>query len=68
MCETFPGLSEAKLKEGIFVGPEIRRLMKSNEIEMVMQEDEKEAWTAFKEVVNKFLGNYKDPEFKSRYC
>ncbi|CAH1114222.1 unnamed protein product [Psylliodes chrysocephalus] len=65
LCETFPGLSEAKLKEGIFVGPQIRRLMKTNEIEMVMQEDEKEAWTAFKQVINKFLGNYKDPEFES---
>jgi hypothetical protein len=26
-CKTFPYLSEAKLKEGIFVGPGIRKLM-----------------------------------------
>lgn len=32
---------EAKLNEGIFVEPQIRKLMKSNEIEIVIQEDEK---------------------------
>ncbi|GFW51248.1 uncharacterized protein TNCV_3595301 [Trichonephila clavipes] len=28
LCEQFPGLSDAKLKEGIFVGPDIRKLLK----------------------------------------
>ncbi|GFU57686.1 uncharacterized protein TNCV_3638411 [Trichonephila clavipes] len=27
LCEQFPGLSDAKLKEGIFVGPDIRKLL-----------------------------------------
>jgi hypothetical protein len=27
LCKTFPHLSEAELKEGVFVGPDIRKLM-----------------------------------------
>lgn len=63
LCKTFPALSEAKLKEGIFVGPQIRSLMKDTEFENVMEDKEKHAWNAFKEVVHKFLGNYKDPNY-----
>ncbi|GFT87554.1 uncharacterized protein TNCV_3759921 [Trichonephila clavipes] len=28
LCEQFPGLSDAKLKKGICVGPDIRKLLK----------------------------------------
>jgi len=31
LVEKFPEISEAKLKEGMFVGPQIRELMKDNE-------------------------------------
>jgi hypothetical protein len=61
----FPGLSEAKIKEGVFVGPDIRKLFKDEVFESKMVFSEKEAWRAFKEVATKFLGNYKDPNFKS---
>lgn len=64
LCKKFPGLSEAKLKEGIFVGPDIRKLMKDKEFETSMTTREKEACVAFKDVVSKFLGNYKDPDYK----
>lgn len=60
----FPGLSEAKLKEGVFVGPDIRKLMKDNQFEKVMKKAEKEAWISFKEVASKFLGNNKDPDYE----
>jgi hypothetical protein len=53
----FSGLSEAKLKEGISVGPGIRRLMKDKAFESKMQDNEKEAWNAFRDVVLKFLCN-----------
>ena len=33
LFKKFPGLSEAKLKERIFVGPDIRKLMKDKEFE-----------------------------------
>ena len=53
----FSFLSEAKLKEGIFVGPNIRSLMKDEIFENVMTQEERMAWTGFKNVVDNFLGN-----------
>jgi hypothetical protein len=49
-------LSEAKLKEGVFVGPDIRKLMFDEDFLLMMTEVEREAWIAFKSVVTKFLG------------
>ena len=49
--------SDAKLKEGIFVGPNIRSLMKDEIFENVMTQEERMAWTGFKNVVDNFLGN-----------
>ena len=41
LCKKFPGLSEAKLKEAIFVGPDIHKLMKDKEFETSMTTKEK---------------------------
>jgi hypothetical protein len=38
--------------------------MKDKAFESKMQDNEKEAWNAFRDVVLKFLGNQKDPNFK----
>ncbi|KAJ4451884.1 hypothetical protein ANN_03362 [Periplaneta americana] len=46
----FPKLSEAKVKEGIFVGPQIRKRLKDENFE------ELEAWNAYGSVVSGFLG------------
>lgn len=64
ICQKFPQLSEAKVKEGVFTGPDIRKLFKDEVFQTKMTEIEKDAWKAFKEVVKKFLGNNKDPNFK----
>jgi hypothetical protein len=63
LCKTFPHLSEAKLKEGIFVGPDIRKLMLCDDFLLTMTEVEREASIAFRNVVSKFLGNNKDPDY-----
>jgi len=55
--EKFPTLSEAKLKEGIFTGPQIRDLIKDEYFDTLLQGDEKAAWDSFKFVVKGFLGN-----------
>ncbi|GBN47916.1 hypothetical protein AVEN_64180-1 [Araneus ventricosus] len=55
---------KAKVKEGVFVNSDIQKLMKDEKFEACMTKVEKEAWSSFKEVVNKFMGNYKDPNFK----
>lgn len=65
LCQKFPHLSEAKLKEGIFNGPDIRKMMFDMNFASTMTLNEKEAWVSFKEVVTKFLGNKKDPEYVS---
>lgn len=64
ICHRFSQLSEAKLKEGVFIGPDIRKLLKDENFETKMDEVEKEAWKAFKDVVTKFLGNNKDSNYK----
>jgi hypothetical protein len=57
----FPDLSEAKPK-GVFVGPDIRKLMFDEDFLLTMTKVEIEAWIAFRSVVTKFLGNNKDPD------
>ena len=55
--EKFPRLSEAKLKEGIFIGPQIWDLIKDEYFDKILQGDEKAVWDSFKFVVKGFLGN-----------
>jgi len=48
LWEKFPRLSGAKLKEGIFTGPQIRGLIKDEYFDKLLQGDEKAAWDGFK--------------------
>jgi len=57
LWEKFPRLSEAKLKEGIFVGPQLWDLIKEEYFDTLLQGDEKSAWDSFKFVVKGFLEN-----------
>jgi hypothetical protein len=45
------------LIEGIFIGPQIRDLIKDEYFDRLLQGDEKSAWDSFKSVVNGYLGN-----------
>lgn len=53
----FPRKSEAKLKKGIFVGPQIRKVLKDPKFVLNLTKIEKAAWTSFDKVVKGFLGN-----------
>ena len=53
LWEKFPRLSEAKLKEGVFIGPQIR----DEYFDSLLRGDEKAPWDSFKFVVKGFLGN-----------
>ncbi|KYQ53584.1 hypothetical protein ALC60_00111 [Trachymyrmex zeteki] len=64
LTDKFPKLSNEKIKAGIFVGPQIRQLMKTTDIESVMTTVEREAWISFKKVVKGFLGNNKASNYK----
>ena len=43
----FPKLSDPKVKKGIFVGPQIRKLMVDNDFEKTMNEIQLNAWRSF---------------------
>ena len=54
--EKFPRLREAKSKEGIFIGPQIRELIKDEYFDKLLQGDEKAVWDSFEFLVKGFLG------------
>lgn len=61
----FPKLSEAKIKEGVFDGPQIRKMFRDSHFIDHMNELEKAAWLSFRSVVQNFLGNRKSPDYRS---
>lgn len=61
----FPKLSDAKLKEGIFIGPDIRKLMHDNLFEQSLNKKELDAWRAFVKVIKGFLGKNKDENYEA---
>ena len=61
----FPGLSAAKLKESIFVGPQIREVLKDPDFEELLNLKELGAWEAFKSVCSGFLGNTRVPDYQA---
>ena len=63
--ELFPKLSEAKVKAGIFVGPQVKRLMKSDSFSEKLSAVERRAWKSFVSVVEGFLGNHKADNFRN---
>ena len=60
----FPGMSDAKLKEGIFDGPQIRTLFADQYFVTRMNDTEKKAWISFKAVAQNFLGNQKSDQYQ----
>ena len=59
----FPSISEAKVKGGIFVGPQIRRMLASEELEKKMSELERNVSQAFRMIVEGFLGNHRRDDY-----
>ena len=65
LSSVFPGLSAAKLNEGIFVGPQIREVLKDTYFEELLNLKELRAWEAFKSVCSGFLGNTLVPDYQA---
>jgi hypothetical protein len=59
----FPQISEAKFKERIFDGSQVRKLLKDTALDTKLNELESLAWTSFKAVTTSFLANRKDPNY-----
>ena len=65
LSTVFPGLSAVKLKEGIFVGPKIREVLKDTDFEDLLNLKELRAWEAFKSVCSGFPGNTRVPDYQA---
>ena len=50
-----PNLSDAKVKEGVFVGPQIRKLLNDSKFRTLLSEDEAKVWDSFSLVVTCFF-------------
>ncbi|GBM82278.1 hypothetical protein AVEN_44365-1 [Araneus ventricosus] len=59
----FPRLIEAKIKEGNFVGPQIRQIFKDSTFMKNLSCKEKRVWIVFKNVSINFLGNKKSDDY-----
>ena len=57
IVQKFPGLSMKKPKEGIFDGPQIRKLIQDQALTAYMTAVESAAWCSYVSVVREFLGN-----------
>ena len=64
ISSAFPGLSNEKLKAGIFAYPQIRKLIKDPNFQHSMNEIELASWLSFVEDVQIFLGNSKADNYK----
>ena len=59
-----PQISDAKIKEGLFIGPQNRELIKDPFFEETLNTLGKAAWNAFKSVTQNFLGNHRSPDYE----
>ena len=60
----FEKLSDAKIREGIFDGPQIRKMFKDQNFIHYMNEIEKSAWLSFKSTVENFLRDHKSHDYE----
>jgi len=51
-------VSDAKIKKGIFIGPQIRELMQDKQFDEDLNEAERNAWLSFKRICKDFVGNH----------
>jgi hypothetical protein len=64
LAEKFPPLSEVEIKEGVFVGPQIRKLFRDGMFNNLLQDDMKKAWDAFCLVSTNFFENIRAENYK----
>ena len=62
--ELISKLSEKKIKNGVFVGPQVKQLIKSDSFPEKLSALKTRAWKSFVSVVEDFLGNHKANNFR----
>ena len=60
----FPNVNDAKIKEGIFIGPQIRELMQDKQFDEDLNETERNAWLSYKRICKDFFGNHKAANYQ----
>ena len=60
----FPNVSDAKIKEGIFIGPHIRELMQDKHFDEDLFEPTRNGWLLFKRICKNFVGNHKAANYQ----
>ena len=60
----FPKVSDAKIKECIFIGSQIIELMQDKQFDEDLNETERNAWLKFKRICKDFLGNHKAANYQ----
>ena len=63
----FPNVSDAKIEEGIFIGPQIRELMQGKQFDENLNETERNAWLSFLVDLQGLLRKSQSSEL-SGYC
>ena len=53
----FPKHSDAKIKKGVFDGPQIKKMLESEQFQLHLSRNEAAAFNSFRLVVAEFLGN-----------
>ena len=64
LCRKFPCLSDAKIKEGVFIGLDMRKLMNYENFENCLGEVEKNTWISFENAIKNFLDDHKSLDYK----
>ena len=57
-------MSDAKIKEGVFIGPQIRELIQDKRFDEDLNETERNAWLCFTRICKDFLGNHKAANYQ----
>ena len=60
----FSALSEAKIKEGVFVDPQIRKLVVNDELSGMLTDVQLVAWNSFKNICSGFLGKHRAENYR----
>jgi len=61
---TFLRINDAKFREGVLAGPQIRELIQDVKFEDRLSEVERAAWKSFTFLTTKFEGNYKAEKYR----
>jgi len=62
--EKFPGTSAAKTKEGVFIGPQMCKILRHTQFDQILICNEKRAWNDFWLLAAYFLGSNKADNHK----